>query len=258
MFFHICWISTGPTHQHTRKQYVQRIIFIQSFNLLVSFKSEGKNVWTNIKMCNAGEWICHRETGDVWCSCHAGDCPPESSVWLLSRVCFRSNWGQRTESRGERRWGGLMSLTLCQIWLNSGMLFSLASNTHASVAICVPSFVLFLSCLLTQSMLLLPFVCFPIFFFPSVSVFDLSPPFCFNLTLFCLLTLPPPQFSFYLSPSTCVYFIVSPLLIWSLYRVTFWWDSYWSSTMQCVDFTFTADESIGWNPMQVLPTSESA
>lgn len=139
-------------------------------NSFGSFKSKGKDVWTNIEMCKTGEWICHRETGDVLCSCHAGDCPPESSVWLLNRVCCRSNWGQRTESRGERRWGGLMSLTLCQIWLNSGMLFSLASNTHASVAICVPSFVLFLSCLLTQSMLLLPFVCFPIFFFLFLSL----------------------------------------------------------------------------------------
>lgn len=212
-----------------------------------------QDAWTNMEMykIKKAPGPSLMGMGVLWC-CHARECPAESSVWLLNKVLLQVKLRLEEEEEEEEEEEGtleeessLFSLTLCRILLNFSW-FSRARNTGFSVVICV-SYSLFLSA--------------PALDLFNISVADSTSHGSLNFfftpgSLSFFFQSPTHQFSFTSEPPLS-FFIASPLLISSLFRVTFWWDGYWFSAVQCVGFTLAADESIGWNPMQVPPTCQS-
>lgn len=99
----------------------------------------------------------------------------------------------------------------------------------------------------------LPLFSFGLTLLPGVRY--INPPYCFTVNhfSFCIsLFSTPPPFPFPLTsplPLVCIWssHLCSP---GARLRGTFWRDSYRLSPVRwCVDFTFTAEESAGWNPI---------
>lgn len=169
----------------------------QSVNLDGLLK--GNDVWTNIRtysVLNVRAPAVLLELSYKRLSTRVQCLTAEQS---LPQVKLRLEDGQQSGDKVER----LDVSDVYQSGVNSGMLFRLAaSKTQFSLLFCFfPVF-----CLSPLFAYVLPFV--------SASVWSCPPLFGLNLTLFCLLTLPPLHFFFYISCSSCVYSIVSPLLIW--------------------------------------------
>lgn len=158
------------------------------------------------------------------CCCYAGDCPPESSVWLLI-----GGFGvkQMLQMEKEEEFDLFWLYTLWQIyWKSDASWLSLLVKT-----------VFLLSCF-SLAYRILSYCCW----FRVLCHFAIKSQICLHS---CYIL--PSSYS-----SSFVCFMV--LDLWSAgscFRVTFRWDRYWSNLVhKCVDFTCTADRSVRWNLMR--------